>query len=146
MGIEINQQQVTGWVKAALIAGSPIYDFSLKKLGISEGDYQIYTSLAVYILPPIIVAVWTWYGQRRSSQVANVASFTPAEQAEALAKTPDAAKILIAEAVPTVATVVVKNDAGNGVGKLAASDDHPNIVTESKNQIDAISGIASSKP
>ncbi len=137
---ELNQQQVAGLIKTALAAGGPVYDFALKKLHITDGDFQIYASLAAYFLPPLIVAVWSWYSNRRSSQVAKVASFTPQQQAEALAKTPDAAKVLIANAVPGVATVVVKDSAGNGLAKLAASDAHPNIVTESQNAKDVDAG------
>jgi hypothetical protein len=140
MGVEINQQQVAGWVKTGLAAGGPVYDIAIKKLHLTDADYQMYATLAAYILPPIIVGVWSWIANRRSAQIAKVASFTPAQQAEALAKTPDTAKVLVAEAVPGVATVVLKNGVGNGLGKLAASEAHPNIVTEQDNAADVAAG------
>lgn len=133
---ELNQQQLAVGIKVALAAGGPIYNLALTKLHLTQGDYGLYADLASYLLPPIIVYGWAWWSNRRSAQVANVATFTPAQQAEALAKTPDAAKVLIAKAVPGVATIVVKNDAGNGVGKLAESVTQPDIVTEKQNAID----------
>lgn len=137
---EINQQQVAAWLKVALASGGPLYAWIIKKFGITDADYVMYANLAAYILPPIIVAGWAWVSNLRSAQVAKVASFTPAQQAEALAKTPDAAKVQVAEAVPGVATVVLKNNVANGLAKLAASDAHPNIVTESENAKDVVAG------
>lgn len=138
---ELNQQQVAAFIKVALASGGPVYDFALKKMGLTDGDYAIYASLASYFLPPIVVGVWTWYSNRRAAQIAKVASFTPVQQAEALAKTPDEAKLLIAKAVPGVATIVVKNDAGNGVAKLAQSEAQPDIVTEAQNALDVKAGV-----
>lgn len=146
---ELNQQQVAAGIKVALAAGGPVYAFIIKKFGcavagatacITDSDYTMYANLAAYLLPPVIVYGWAWFSNRRSSQVANVATFTPAEQAEALAKTPDTAKVLVAEAVPGVATVVLKNGVGNGLGKIAASEAHPNIVTEAENAKDVQAG------
>lgn len=137
---EINQQQVAGWIKVGLASGGPVYAVIIKQFGITDADYQMYANLAAYILPPIIVAVWSWYSNRRAAQIAKVATFTPAQQAEALAKTPDATKVQIAEAVPGVATVVLENSVTNGLAKLAKSEDHPNIVTAAQNEKDAKAG------
>lgn len=54
----------------------------------------------------------------------------------------DKAKVVAAESVPGVATVVVKDGINGGLGALAASPQHPNVVTESQNAVDKKNGAS----
>lgn len=138
--MELNQQQVRTWLQLALSAGGPFAAIILSKTGVSEGDYALYVNLALAFLPGVIVGAWSWYSNRKVAQVAVVAQMPAADQHEALNKVSDVDKIRIAEAVPEVATVVIKDVANGPVAAIAADDAHPNIVTETQNEADAKKG------
>lgn len=70
----------------------------------------------------------------------SVAALSPEAQHEVLKPVSDAVKVQAAEAVPGVVTVVVKDVANGALAALAQSDAHPNIVTETQNEIDAKNG------
>lgn len=144
----VNKDQVIGTIKdiglvvggaasvVTAFGGSPDAVASINKavIALTANSDAIATSIVT-----ILTAAGLIYGAFRrlfSQQVERVATMPAADQAAALNKVSDAAKVLIAEAVPNVATVVVKDAAGNGLAKLAQSDDHPNIVTESQNAQD----------
>lgn len=114
--MEINQQQVAGWLRALLAAGGPFAALVLSKTGISQSDWVLYTELALVIIPPAAVAVWGWYSSRKATQVKLV------------------------EKMPEVATIVIKDEARGAVGELAASPNEHNIVTETQNEADAKEG------
>jgi hypothetical protein len=114
--MELNQQQVAGWLRITLSASGPIAALVLSKTGISAADWALYTEVALSLLPGLIVAVWSWYRNRTATQVKLV------------------------EAIPEVATVVIKDEARNSVGELAQDPAHPNIVTETQNEADAKNG------
>jgi hypothetical protein len=81
-----------------------------------------------------------------AAQVANVSVMSPVQQATALSKVPDDAKVLVAMAVPNVAAVVIKDGAGNGLGKLAADRTQPDVKTETQNVIDVKAGSPPAAP
>lgn len=114
--MEINQQQVAGWLRVALSAGGPIAALAMSKMGVSEKDWALYTEVALAIVPGLTVAVWSWYRNRKATQ------------------------IKLVDKMPEVATIVVKDNANGTVGALAQSEAHPNIVTETQNEIDAKEG------
>lgn len=114
--MEINQQQVAGWLRALLAAGGPLAALVLSKTGMSQDDWMLYTEVALVVIPPLVVAVWGWYSSRKATQIKAV------------------------EKMPEIATVVVKDEARGAVGKLAASPNEHNIVTETQNEKDAKKG------
>lgn len=111
--MELNQQQIMGWLRIALASGSPLGALILQKSGISQGDYTLYVEAALYVAGPATSMVLTWFAHRKERQVLNV------------------------KAMPEVATIVVKDMANGAVGRLAADPANPDIVTESKNEKDA---------
>jgi hypothetical protein len=59
-----NQTQIAGQLRTALAAGGPIAAFALSKTGWSQADYAMYMEMALYILPPLIAAVWSYVAKR----------------------------------------------------------------------------------
>lgn len=98
----------------------------------------------IMIAAPAAIAlagiIWGFFAHTDKAKVESVAHMAAPAVNEALAKVSDAAKIQIAEATPTVATVVVKDTANGKVAALAQSNDHPNVVTETQNEADAKKG------
>lgn len=64
-----NQSQIAGQLRTALAAGGPIAAIILAKTGWSLGDYQMYLELALYIVPPLVAAVWSYVAKRDASLV-----------------------------------------------------------------------------
>lgn len=114
--MEINQQQVAGWLRITLSASGPIAALVLSKTGISAADWALYTEIALAIIPGLAVAVWSWHRNRKATQVQMV------------------------QQMPEVATIVVKDEARGAVGDLAASPHEEHIVTETQNEKDAKEG------
>ena len=114
--MEVNQQQIAGWLRALLAAGGPFAALILSKTGISQADWAMYTELALAIIPPLGVAVWSWFRNRQATQVKLV------------------------ERIPDVATVVIKDDAKGDLKQMAQSQAHPDVVTETQNEADAKEG------
>jgi hypothetical protein len=115
--VELNKQQVIDWLRVTLAAGGPIAALILSRTGISQAEYALYFELAVAVLPGLIVAVWGWYRNRKTTQ------------------------IKITEQLPEVATVVIKDEARGKVGELAQNPGHEHIVTETQNEFDAKQGV-----
>ncbi len=139
--MEINQQQVEGWLRATLAAGGPIAALVLSKTGIAADDYAMYVEIALIFIPGAVSWVWSWYSHKTSNQVELIARLSALEQQAALNKVSDVAKVKIAEALPGVETVVLSNNVTDGLANLAASPEHPNIVTAAQNLSDALGGI-----
>jgi hypothetical protein len=72
-----------------------------------------------------------------AAKIESLAALSPQAAEAALHKVSDGAKVQIAQAVPGVATVVIKDTANGELNTLAMSETHPNIVTEAQNEIDA---------
>lgn len=70
--MELNQQQVRNWLQVTTAAGGPLAALILSKTGITEGEYTLYVSLALAILPGAIVVVWGWFSNRMVTQVKEV--------------------------------------------------------------------------
>lgn len=58
-----NPSQIAGQLRLALAAGGPLAAVILKKTGWAAGDYELYLELFLYVVPPIIAAVWSWIGR-----------------------------------------------------------------------------------
>lgn len=95
--------------------------------------------VATLLTPAISGALWT-YMQRPTGVVAAVAELPPEQQNAALTHVSDATKVKIVEAVPGVATVVIKDEANSTLAALAKDEAHPNVVTETQNETDAKQG------
>lgn len=135
----MNSDQVNTMLLALFATSGPLAKVLTAAFGMSNDTVSAVLSILAILTPAATGAIFT-YMQRNAGKVAAVASMSPEEQHAALNKVPDAAKVLIAKAVPDVATVVVKDTATNGVAKLAASTLQPDIVTESQNKLDALNG------
>lgn len=95
---------------------------------------------ALTALTPMISGGLFIYLQRPSGLVTSVAELPPAQQHDALTHVDDVTKVKIAEAVPGVATVVIKDEANSTLAALAKDETHPNVVTETQNEADAKNG------
>lgn len=87
------------------------------------------------LLTPLIAGFIFMKLQSPANAVASVATLSAAEQHAALDKVDDSAKVLIAQAVPSVSKIITKDDvpASSAVAQLAASDDLPKVVSETDN-------------
>lgn len=104
-----NQSQIAGQLRTALAAGGPIAALIMSKTGISQEDYGLYLELALYIVPPLIAAVWSYIAKR------------------------DAAIVKAAAKVPG-ATVVVDQDRAPPAVKDIAQDQSANPAVVTKEQ------------
>ena len=129
-------------LRTLLVAGGPVATL-LIALGFPPVTVSTYLAVGLAIVGiasaavPGLIAAFT---QTDSHAVAKVASMPAPVVQEALKQVPDEAKVAIAETVPSVATVVVKDGVNGKIGELAADPNHPNIVTETKNEADAKMG------
>ena len=112
----MNSQQIQDALRIALAAGGPLAALVLKYTGLTADDYALWLSAILLIVPPVAAWLWGYLKNTHANQVKAV------------------------EAMPEVATVVVKDEVRNGVGELAADPTHPNIVTETQNEKDAKKG------
>lgn len=130
-----------GIVTALVLAGLNHDDaVALANTIASVGNGLAEVVAGVGVVVPMILGWWSARKASPAGIVATAASMSPEVQHAALAKVPDEAKVQIAEGVPGVATVVIKDDANGGLAKLAQSDEHPNVVTETQNEADAKKG------
>lgn len=135
----MNKEQIHDALRVALAAGGPLAALILKYTGLSQTDFEMWVAAALLIVPPAVAWVWGIWQNRQAAKVEAVARMSAVDQRSALNKVSDSAKVKIAESVPDVMKVVVKNDAAGKLGDLAASNDQPNIVTESQNAKEVIS-------
>ena len=101
-----NQAQIAGQLRTALAAGGPIAAFILSKTGWASTDYSLYLEMALYVLPPLIAAVWSYIAKRSDNLVR-------------------------AAATVQGATVVIDKTASVAVQEVAKSDNTaPDVKTE----------------
>ena len=135
----MTQTQINALLLGLFGASGPLAKILALVFHMDDGLIHSILEVCTLLTPTISGAIFT-YMQRPTGVVNSVASLTPVQQNEALTHVSDAAKLQIAEAVPAVATIVVKDTATDGPAKLAQSDNHPNIVTETQNEADAKKG------
>lgn len=138
----MNKEQITAAILGLLGVSGPVANLLANTFHMSDSAIQPVLSILTVATPLIVGAIYA-YLQRDAAKVASVAHMSGADQAAALNKVPDSDKVLVAKAVPGVATVVVKDTAGNGLAKLAADPKQPDIVTETQNEADAKAGTKS---
>jgi hypothetical protein len=136
----MNKEQIHDALRVALAAGGPLAALILKYTGLSQTDFEMWVAVALLVVPPCAAWAWGIWQNRQAAKVEAVARMSSADQHAALNKVSDAAKVKIAESVPDVATVVVRDTATGTLAALAASDNQPNIVSESQNLSDALGG------
>ena len=100
-----NQSQIAGQLRTALAAGGPIAAFILSKTGWASADYSMYLEMALYVLPPLIAAVWS-YIAKRSDNLVRAASTVQG------------------------ATVVTDETASASVKAVSANAAYPDVKTE----------------
>lgn len=128
-GIELNQQQVMGWLRLGLGISGPLSAPILRWTGVSQGDYLMYLDAALYVGTPAAAFVLSWLSHRQSSQVANVANMPAVAQQAALNKISDADKVQVAAAVTGV-TVAVGPTASAGAQSVAADPAVPGVMAK----------------
>lgn len=129
-------------LRTMLVAGGPVATL-LIALGFPPVQVSTYLGVGLAVVAIASVAVPGILGafsQTDSHAVTKVAAMPAPVAIEALKQVPDETKIAIVEKIPDVATVVVKDIANGAVAQLAASDAHPNVVTETQNEKDAKNG------
>lgn len=149
----MNSEQIKNlWQGTLVVIVPPLSAFLVTVLGLPSDKVKATLDFLGAVIPFAWVG-WIVYKSSTSKQVQAVASLPPEAVQAALAivpveeKTkiaaatlPDEAKVLLAHDVPGVATVVVKDTANGTLAKLAADEEHPNIVTETQNEQDAKMG------
>ena len=139
----MNQQvksQIYDGLRVLLAAGGPGTAIVLRYTHMNPSDFQLFVQLALFVVPPMGSWAWGLYLNTIAKKVEAIAEQPAHVQEAALTQVSDATKILIAEGVPSVATVVVKDVANGAIGTLAQSASHPSIVTETQNELDAKAG------
>lgn len=140
MAVLPNKEQSLSILRNVLSLGAGIL---VGKGIISAEQAATFTNQIMIAAPALVsigVLIWGLIDHTDKAKVESVASMPAPAVAEALNKVSDVAKIQIAGAVPSVATVVVKDAANGTVAELAQSNDHPNVVTETQNEKDAKEG------
>ena len=135
------RERITDALRLLLAAGGPFSAIILRYTEMSQSDFDMFVQLALMVLPPLGAWVWGLYLNTIEKKVEAIAQASPGEQHPALEKVSDTAKVLIAQSVPGVATVVVKDHENGEVGTLASSEEHRDIVYESQNRIDVETGV-----
>lgn len=129
-------------LRTLCVAGGPL-TAALIALGFPPVQVSTWMGIALLVIGVLSVIVPGLIGafsQTDSHAVAKVAAMPAPVAQEALKAIPDDAKLKVVEAVPDVATIVLKDNVNGEMAKLAASDAHPNIVTETQNEADAKKG------
>lgn len=135
----LNKEQINAVLLGLFASAGPLAKLMVSGFHVSGDTVDMIMSFCTVLTPIASSAIFT-YLQRDAAKVAAVASMPAEAQQAALNKVPDAIKVQITEAIPDVATVVVKDEANGGLHELAVSDAHPNIVTETQNEADAKKG------
>jgi len=135
--VNVTKERIYDALRVLLAAGGPFSALIIRYTDMKQDDLDLMVQLALMILPPAGAWVWGLYLNSIQRKVQMIAEQSPHVQHEALNKVSDGAKVLIAEAVPGVATVVVKNNVNGELGAMAQSPAHPNIVTAQQNELDA---------
>lgn len=111
-----NQLQVMAQIRLGIAsAGGPIGSLVVMETGMIPGKYELWAAAVAWLASWVVVGIWSWIATRRANLVKTV------------------------EQLPEVATVVIKDTANGTVAKLT-NGEHPNIVTESQNEQDALKG------
>ena len=138
--MNVARERITDGLRILLAAGGPFSALVLRYTEMKQDDLDLLFQLALMVVPPLGAWVWGLYLNTVQAKVQSIAQQSPQSQAEALNKVSDGAKVLIAEQVPGVATVVVKNNINGELGAIAQSPAFPNVVTAQQNEIDAVHG------
>jgi len=136
------KERIFDALRVLLAAGGPFSAVVFRYTEMSESDYNLLLQLALFVIPPAGAWAWGLYLNSMQRKVQAIAEAPGHVQQQALNKVSDGAKVLIAEAVPGVETVVVKNNVNGELGAIAASSAHPNVVTAQQNEKDAKEGYS----
>ena len=134
------RNQIYDGLRILLAAGGPLSAVVLRYTDMNSDDFQMFAQLALLIIPPVGSWLWGFYLNSVKNKVETIAELSGPVQQAALNHVSDAAKVMIAKGVPGVATVVVSDTANGALEALAKSPSHPNIVTETQNELDAKAG------
>lgn len=134
------KERIYDALRVLLSAGGPFSAVILRYTEMSNDDWNLWVQLSLFTVPPVGAWCWGLYLNSIKQKVQSIAAQAPEVQQEALNKVSDGAKVLIAKAVPGVATVVVDTNTNGELGAMAASPAFPDIVTAAQNEKDAIHG------
>jgi len=131
-------QQRLIYILLTTVSG-PVVNILARILHLGSDDVQLWLNL----ISAVTLAAGTAWGITSftpTGVVQQASSLPPEQAAQALSQVSDEAKVLVAKSVPGVATVVVKDTAGDGLAQLANDPKQPDIVTETQNEADAKQG------
>lgn len=132
----MTKDQLNTAMLALLASSGPIAKLLATLFKIDSATIEAVLSAAT-ILTPIAIVPFLLKIMTPAKKIEDIAAM-PAEAVHAaLGKVSDIAKIQIAEAVPEVATIVIKDAANGALAAAASSPAHPNIVSETQNEADA---------
>ena len=134
------RERIYDALRVLLAAGGPFSAVILRYTDVSATDLNLLVQLALFVVPPAGAWIWGLYLNSMKNKVQAISEAPAHVQQQALNKVSDGAKVMIAEAVPGVATVVVKTGVNGELGAIAASPAFPNIVTAEQNEKDATEG------
>lgn len=118
-----NQDQLISWTRTT-IAG-----LSGFAIGHGYGDANLWSmisGIAILIVP----YVWGWFAHTSAAKLEAISSMAPSDKRAAMKQIPDALKLEVVEAIPSVQRIVVAAHAGNGVQAAAADPDRPKVVVQ----------------
>lgn len=155
------KERIYDGLRLLLSAGGPFSAVILRYTEMNESDWNLWVQLALFVVPPAGAWVWGLYLnsiKKKGEAIAAapkddqlqvlqmipvevkgeaIAAAPKADQLQALQALPEDVKIGLAEKIPGVATVVVKDNVNGTLARMAASEANPKVVTETQNEYDA---------
>lgn len=136
-----NKERIYDALRVLLAAGGPFSAVILRYTDIAPDDLALLTQLALLVVPPCGAWLWGFYLHSLKKKAEAIAQAPKEVQVQVLQPVlPVETKVNLTEAIPGVATVVVRDDANGALAKMAASVANPKVVTESQNEYDAKQG------
>lgn len=106
------------FLQAGLAAGGPVGAFIIHKYNLGLDEYSLYVQLALYMITPASLA-WIWFDSKVDKLI------------DAIAKNHTDKLIRTVSQNPSVAGVVVKNEANGVVGAIADDTKETKVMRES---------------
>ncbi len=130
----MNFKQVMTAAKAVLVGAGPSVIALAPQFGWEPGLVEQYISAGISPVGIVLLVL-----EKTETQIiADAASLPAPKAAAALANLPATDKVKVVNALPDVATVVLRDDVKDkDLHALAESSYFPNVVTETQNEIDA---------
>lgn len=134
------KERIYDGLRLLLAGGGPFSAVVIRYTDMNESDWNLWVQLALFVIPPVGAWVWGFYLNTIQRQAKLIASAPQDQQVDALQALSPEVKVNLAERLPDVATVVVRDSVNGRLAAMAASETNPKVVTETQNEIDAKMG------